>query len=66
MGIPFYYLQSVNINKSCKLNTPYKGLFFSYRPLYQEIDIEKLGKIGENCNVNTEIISKITKGLETS
>lgn len=40
-------MQPVNINKSCKTGKPYKGLTFSYKPLYQETDIVKLDKNGE-------------------
>jgi group I intron endonuclease len=47
MGKPIKFLQSVNINKSCKFNKPYKGLLFSYKPLHQVIDVEKLDKFGE-------------------
>lgn len=47
MGKPIKLLQSVNINKSCKTNKPYKGLYFSYKPLHQVIDVEKLDKFGE-------------------
>ena len=55
MGKPIKLLQSVNINKSCKTNKPYKGLYFSYKPLHQVIDVEKLDKFGETPAMdNTE------------
>jgi group I intron endonuclease len=55
MGKPIKFLQSVNINKSCKFNRPYKGLLFSYKPLHQVIDVEKLDKFGETPEMdNTE------------
>ncbi len=38
MNKPIKFLQSVNINKSCKLNKPYKGLYFSYKPFDLEIN----------------------------
>lgn len=55
MNKPIKCLQSVNINKSCNFNKPYKGLLFSYKPLHQEIDVEKLDKFGETPEMdNTE------------
>lgn len=48
MGIPCKVLQSVNINKSCKLKKPYKNLIFSNMPLHQEIDVEKWDELLEN------------------
>jgi hypothetical protein len=55
MGISINHLQSVNINKSCKTNKPYKGLYFSYKPLHQVTDVEKLDKFGETPAMdNTE------------
>jgi group I intron endonuclease len=48
MGKPINFLQSVNINKSCTYNKPYKGLYFSYKPLHQVIDVEKSDKLLEN------------------
>lgn len=47
MGKPVKFLQTGNINKSCKTGKPYKGLFFFNKPLHQEIDVEKLDKNGE-------------------
>ena len=37
MGIPVNHLKSVNINKACKTNKSYKGIYFSYKPLHQVI-----------------------------
>lgn len=47
MGKPLTFLQSCNINKSCKTGRPYKGLIFSNTPLHQVTDVEKQGKNGE-------------------
>jgi group I intron endonuclease len=47
MGKPKKLLQSANINKSAKTGKPYKGLLFSYKPLHEEIHVEKLDKNGE-------------------
>ena len=65
MNIPIKFLSSISINKSCKTGNSYKGLFFSTRPLHEEIHVEKLGKNGELCDENTVLSSTITKGVET-
>ncbi len=48
MGLPSKILQAVNINKACKTNKTYKNLYFSNKPLHQEIDVEKQGELLEN------------------
>jgi hypothetical protein len=53
-GYSPFLLQRVNISKACKNKTQYKGLYFSNKPLHQEIDVEKLGKIEEPCDGNIE------------
>lgn len=35
----------------------YKGLIFQYKPLHEEIHVEKLGKIEEPCDGNIEIVN---------
>ena len=35
------------VEKYWKTNKLYKGLYFSYKPLHQVIDVEKLDKFGE-------------------
>ena len=45
--IPTKYLKESNIHMSISNKTPYKSLYFSYLPLHQETDVEKLGKNGE-------------------
>lgn len=47
MGVPIKYLMSVNINKSCKTNKSYKGLYFTYKPLHQVIDDKKQDELLE-------------------
>lgn len=46
MGKSIKLLQSVNINKSAKTGKLYKGLLFSYKPLHEEIHVEKMDKFG--------------------
>lgn len=48
MDIPANVLQSVSINKSCKLKIPYKNLIFSNVPLHEEIRVEKWDELLEN------------------
>jgi|688.fasta_scaffold05445_15 group I intron endonuclease len=47
-GYSAFVLKSFNTQKSIRKNTSYKGLFFKCEPLHQEIDVEKLGKNGED------------------
>jgi group I intron endonuclease len=46
-GNPLNVLKSSNIQNSCKTGKPYKSLYFSYKPLHQVTDVEKLDKFGE-------------------
>ena len=47
MKIPLKFLSSYNITKACKTSKTYKGLYFSNKPLHEEIHVEKLDNIGE-------------------
>lgn len=52
---PLNVLKSSNILNSCKTGKPYKSLYFSYKPLHQVTDVEKLDKFGETPAMdNTE------------
>ena len=54
-GNPVNLLKSSNIQTSCKTRKPYKNLYFSYKPLHQVTDVEKLDKFGETPEMdNTE------------
>jgi group I intron endonuclease len=54
-GNPINILKSSNIQFSCKTGKPYKNLYFSYKPLHQVTDVEKLDKFGETPAMdNTE------------
>lgn len=46
-GNPVNILKSSNIQTACKFGKLYKGLYFSYKPLVEEIQLEKLNKNGE-------------------
>lgn len=55
-GMPVNYLQTVNINKSCKNGKTYKGLYFKHKSPDQEgISDSEQTNIGELCDGNTEI-----------
>lgn len=54
---PVNFLKSSNIQTSIKFKTLYKNLYFSYEPLYQVIDIEKLGEFSESPEVDNPELS---------
>lgn len=56
---PVYYLCSGKITQSAVNRKSYKGLYFTFKPLHQEIDVEKLGKIEEPCDGNIETAKAI-------
>jgi group I intron endonuclease len=73
-GYSPYFLSSFNINKSCKKGIIYKGLYFKYEPLHQEIDVEKMEEFDESPskqkdNVEPSIVNESksnNKGVETN
>lgn len=60
MGKSINYLNSGNINKACKTNSLYKGLYFTTKPIHQGIDDMHEPKSVKAWNGNAEVSQNTT------